>query len=250
MSKQEATEGSAKKVTAEEVTRYLQQYPDFFLEHPEVLQSLIPPALQGGENISDFQSFAIRRLQDQIRELQKKLDGLVDSARDNNSALHQIHHAILGIIKAKDLEQLLEVITLDLVQLFQVDVVRLALESNASELHESYYPEHHYSGIVFIDVETTDEIFHGRSNVMLSSDTSKDYIPAFDQIFSECTRIVQSCALLRLDFKQEELPPAILAIGVRDKGRFHPGQGTELLQFLALILQDRLETCLDQVDLS
>lgn len=234
-------------LSAEQVREYLRSHPKFFAENPEVLTWFVPPSPQEEQNIADFQSFAIRRLQQQLRESQERLDSIVDSARDNTSVLHQIHHAILGLVRARDLEQLLEVVTLDLVQLFQVDVVRLVLESSALELRESHYPEHHYSGIVFIDEGLIDEIFCSRHMVQLCADTTRDYFPGFEQIFSECTRIVNSCALLRLELR-DDLPPAMLAIGVRERNKFHPKQGSELLQFLSMVLAERLESCLSQLD--
>ena len=202
----------------------------------------MPPHQQTGDNVQDFQFYAIKKLQEQIRNVRQSFNSVVDSARDNNSVQQQVHRAIVGLIRASGLEQLLEVLTIDLMQLFNVDVVRLAMETDDLVMPDSCYAEDNYSGIVFIPIGTSQAIF-GDGEVALASDTSMVDIPGFDEIFTECTRLVTSCALLRLRL-EEEAREVILAFGVREEGRFHPAQGVELLQFLAVIVQERLHVCL------
>ncbi len=229
-------------LSEDEVVAYLKAHPEFLVQHPEVLEAVVPPDQQLGDNVSDFQYFAIRRLQEQIHDMRQNYDMLVNSARDNSSVQQQVHRAIVGLIRANGLERLLEVLTVDLMQLFDVDVVRLAMESDFLDLHETHYSEDNYSGIVFIETGTAAEIF-GEGDVALVPNTADVFIPGFDAVFSECTRLVTSCALLRLSL-QDEPREVILAFGVRHPDWFHPGQGVELLQFLAIIVQERLEVCL------
>ena len=234
--------------TLEEVKDWLKTHPDFLFENPDVLEILVPPDKFKDDHVWDFQHFAIRRLQDQVRQTRQKFDGLILSARENTSVQMQVSKAIVGLVKARNLEQLLEVVTLDLVNLFGVDVVRLAMESEAAELYDCFYPEHQYSGIVFIDPGITEEMFGKKLNVRLSADTSVDDIPGFDQIFTECTKLVKSCAFLKLTLKDTSRD-AILAFGVREVARFHPEQGSDLLRFLAQVLEERLEVCLKDTGL-
>ena len=51
-------------------------------------------------------------------------------------------------------------------------------------------------------------------------------------------------ALLRVS-ASNSMPPGLLAFGTRHPGYFNPGQGTELLAFLARILEHCIRTWLD-----
>ena len=54
-------------------------------------------------------------------------------------------------------------------------------------------------------------------------------------LFGGAAGLVRSQALLRLGFGRGA-PAGLLCIGTRQKGRFHPGLGTELLMFLARVI--------------
>lgn len=229
-------------ITEAQVKAYLEAHPDFLSNNAEVLEKLLPPDKHAGDSVADFQHFAIRRLQQEIQRMRGSYEQLVTSARDNSSVQQQVHRAIVGLIRARGLEQLLEVLTIDLVGLFNVDVVRLAMETDMVDMYEAHYSEDQYSGIVFIPAGLADAAMQDQ-DALLVADTDAEYIEGFDVIFSECTQLVRSCALLRL--RLSHVPrQVILAFGVRHKEHFHAMQGVDLLQFLAVIVQERLDTCL------
>jgi uncharacterized protein YigA (DUF484 family) len=69
---------------------------------------------------------------------------------------------------------------------------------------------------------------------LLGVDRSHVLIPELQgraEMFGEAAALINSAALLRLDIPGA--PPALLAMGTRTAGQFDPGQGTELLRFLA-----------------
>jgi uncharacterized protein YigA (DUF484 family) len=55
-------------------------------------------------------------------------------------------------------------------------------------------------------------------------------------VFGPGAGLVSSDALLRLSISSTT-PTALLALGAREPGQFHPGQGTELLTFLARVVE-------------
>lgn len=233
---------AAAEATPEQVKAYLAAHPAFLANNPDILEKLLPPDKHAGDSVADFQHFAIRRLQEEIQRVRGSYEQLVTSARDNSSVQQQVHRAIVGLIRARGLEQLLEVLTIDLVSLFNVDVVRLAMETDIVAMYETYYSEDQYSGIVFVETGLVDDAL-GDLDALLVADTDKQYIEGFEAIFSECTRLVKSCALLRL--RLTHVPKqVILAFGVRHKEHFQPHQAVDLLQFLAVIVQERLDSCL------
>ena len=64
------------------------------------------------------------------------------------------------------------------------------------------------------------------------------------RIYGEAAGLVRSEAMLRLSVR-EDAPCALLAMGSREPDRFHKGQGSELLTFLARILEHSIRTWLD-----
>ncbi|MBN8544056.1 MAG: DUF484 family protein [Alphaproteobacteria bacterium] len=229
------------------VEDYLRSHPTFLMDNPEMLEVLLPPAQNHGRGVVDFQFFAIDNLRRGMGKMKDKFNHLVTSARDNMSTQQQVQRAVLSIIRAKNLEQLLEVLTTDLLTLFDVDVVRLAIESNAAGLYDTYYSEHNYSGICFVPINTAQAALMNEK-VRLIADTHNEPPIGFEMIFADCSNLVRSCALLRLDLERVG-KPAILSFGVRDSGHFNPSQGSELLGFLAAVMAVSLDRCLNDAEL-
>jgi uncharacterized protein YigA (DUF484 family) len=68
-------------------------------------------------------------------------------------------------------------------------------------------------------------------SVLLQSD-----IGGLEAIYGGGANLVQSQALLRVDISMDT-PPAILAFGSRDPKMFQPGQGTEMVSFMARVVE-------------
>lgn len=234
-------------LTDDDVLAYLQAHPDFLARHPELLEVLTPPEAEDG-NIVDLQHYMARALQGQVRNLKDKFEGLVTSSRDNMSTLSQVHASVLRLIKARTLEQLLEVLTIDLTHLFNIDVVRLAMESPVAGQYDTYYSEENYSGIAFVEPGIILAAL-GDEDHLLVEDARELVVPGFDQVFEDCSGLVRSYALLRLRLPRTKRD-ALLAFGERHTGRFHPGQGVELLTFLARIVEHRLDQSLEDSGIS
>lgn len=233
-------------INQQEVITFLQTNPHFLAEHPELFEVLLPPEQQHGRGVIDFQYYAIDNLRKNMRKMKDRFQGLVVSARENLSVQQQVQRAVLSVVGARTLEELLEVLTTDLVTWFDVDVVRLALESNMAGTYETYYHEDNYSGICFVPPGAADAVLLGES-VRLIADTQGEPPIGFEMVFADCSSLVRSCALVRLDLPTVGRP-AILAFGVRHADRFHPHQGGELLGFLGQVMSVILDRCLIEGD--
>lgn len=242
MAEKEPTRKATARPSEDTVLRYLKENPDFLDRHPEVLDHLVPPALQTGEKIADFQHFAIRNLQQRVKKAESHFVNAITYARDNLSAQSQVHEAVLKLMRARGLEALLETLTQELLSVFDVDVIRLGLESEIADLYESYHPEQHYSGLVFIGAGAT-EIFFGDKQVLLFADTQNDGGFLMDELFHNCQRLALSCALLRLHLPTLQRD-AVIGFGVRTEGRYDASQAVDLLGFLGKVMAERLDTCL------
>ena len=234
------------KIGEREVLDYLRRHPDLLARHPDLLATLTLPGRDLGDGIADFQQFQLKNLQANAGALKLRYDGLVDFCRDNLSVQTQVHDAVLRLIRARGLGSLLEALTLDLVSLFDVDVVRLAVESDAGlEVPLSGAAPH--SGIILVPPGTVAETLGGRKARLVEDAEGQD-IPGFEDIFSDCAELARSFALLALELEGAQRG-ALLAFGVRHPGRFQANQGVEMLSFLARIVACQLDVHLSDLDL-
>lgn len=234
------------EMTKKLVIEFLQSNPDFLSQHPDLFEVLTPPDQQHGRGVIDFQYYAIDNLRRGMRRMKDRFQGLVTSARENMSVQQQVQKATLSVVGARNLDELLDVLTSDLVTWFDVDVVRLAMESDMAGTYETYYNEANYSGICFVPNGTSKASLLG-DHVRLISDTQAEPPIGFEMLFADCSNLVRSCALVRLDLATIGRP-AILAFGVRHADRFHPHQGGEMLGFLGQVMSVVLDRCLTQAD--
>jgi len=234
----------APAITADQVRDFLKAHPDFIKNNLDVVADLAPPERDLGNGILDFQHYMLKNLQKDSKALKSRYDVLIDFCRDNMSVQMQVHHAVLRLIRTRNLEQLLEVLTLDLVSLFDVDVVRLGVESETR--FDTSYGEQNYSGIIFIEPGMVDSALGKKKNVLLIEDCTVNRPPGFEQVFADCESLIQSCAMLRLQLDMVDRN-VVLVFGVRQKDRFHPGQGIELLHFLAQIVTHQLDMYLNDL---
>lgn len=188
------------------------------------------------DKVVDFQHW-------QLKSLGDKYNLLVDYCRENLSTQGQVHKAVLKLVHARNLEQLLEIIAIDLPIIFDVDVVRIAMESEIAI--DTAFGEECYSGMVFVDVGTTDTLFGAQRNVICSADAHAEMPFNFRQVFVDCDGLIESCALIRM--RPENIDKdIILALGSREKERFKSGQSAEALHFLAQVVSLQLDNYLEE----
>lgn len=225
--------GLGHEPSAAEVAAYLCTHPDFLIEHPELVAVLTPPEIRRGDNILDLQHFMMERLRSDLAQLKGQQRALIATSRSNLSSQNRIHAAVLALMEATSFEQLLQVVTTDLVVLLDVDVVTIGVESAAEQ------PRLPLPGIRLLPTGTVAGLLGAERPALLSNDIEGDL-----HLFGDAAGLVRSEALLRLTVN-EEGPPGLLCIGTRRPDRFHPGQGTELLCFLARALEVTMGGWLD-----
>jgi uncharacterized protein YigA (DUF484 family) len=217
------------ELSGETVLAYLRQHPDFLNQHPELIASLTPPELQRGDGIVDMQHFMLQRLRGDLQRLKAQQRALIATSRSNLTSQNRIHAAALAIIAATSFELLIQTVTTDLAVLLDVDVVTIGVESAASA--QPRLPRH---GIQILPRGTVDELLGADRSVLLRSNVTGD--PA---LFGSAAGLVHSAALLRIEVS-EHAPVGLLCIGTRRAEKFQPGQGTELLCFLARVLESTI----------
>lgn len=223
----------APTLTAEDVCAYLREHPDFLVQHAELVDHLTPPTHDRGRGVVDLQAFMVDRLRGDIRVLKEQQRELVTTTRANLNSQNRIHAAVLFLLDAQNFEQLIQTIATDLAVLLDLDVAGLAVESNGLDI-----PHVHRTGVRVVEPGRIDE-WLGTRDVLLAADIQGD-----PELFGPGAGLVRSQALIRLQISSET-PEGLLAFGSRDPDMFHPGQGTELIGFLARVVERCIRSWLD-----
>jgi uncharacterized protein YigA (DUF484 family) len=219
-----------------DVAEYLSLHPSFLDKRPELLEILTPPADRKGNNVLDMQRFMIQRMQNTIAQIKAREGEIVAATRSNLSSLNQVHAAVLALYEPSTFHQLIDVITTEVAEILEVDVIVLCVESSdkaPSKLSST-------SGVMVINPGAVDVLIGRGQDALL-----RDEMEPEDIVFGGASTLIQSDALLRLNIGQK-VPPALLAMGSRSESRFTPAQGTELLVFLAQATSQRLREWLDR----
>ena len=200
--------------------------------HPELLARLTPP-VRRSDGVIDLQSFLLARLRREVDRLNGQQRAIVAASRANQNSLSRIHTAILFLLDAESFEQLIQTITTDLAVLLDVDVACLVVESNGTE------PPHALRvGLQLVDQGFVEHRL-GKRAMVLEGD-----IVGEEEIYGAGAGLVRSQAMMRVNVS-ESTPPVMLALGSRDPDQFQTGLRTELLAFLAGVLERCIRTWLE-----
>lgn len=210
----------------EQVVAYLQNHPNFLLDHPDLLGKLAPPSRFNGGPVVDLQQHVISRLREEMDHLRGCAEHLITTSRSNMSTQTRTHEAALAILEAGGMSGLARVVAEDLPSLLDVDLATIGFEDG----EEGAAPLPLMPGIQTFPHGLLEQTL-GAGDVMLRSATVGDPV-----IFGDGADLVSSYALVRLSPK--DMPSGLMAMGSRNERGFHGGQGTELLGFLARVIED------------
>ncbi|HYD32191.1 MAG TPA: DUF484 family protein [Azospirillaceae bacterium] len=219
--------------SAEDVSAFLRDNSDFLLQHPEVLEHLMPPRADRGRNVVDFQHFQTERLRAEVERLREQQRALIAASRAHMNGQNRLHAAILFLLDARTFEHFIQTVTVDLAVLLDLDVVGLVVESNGHDI-----PHVHTTGVRVVESGSVDR-WLGRKDMRVEGD-----ITGNPEVFGGGAGLVRAQALIRLTVSSET-PQGLLALGSRDPERFHTGLGGELLTFLAQVVERCIRSWLD-----
>ena len=211
-------------MNADDVLEFLRDNPKFLSQNPEACDFLVPPK-NADKNVTDFQGFMIERLKDDKEKVIETTQNIVENVRSNMNNQQRVHKVVLRLLEAKNFENFIHVITMDMSSMLDTDISVLVIESNGQDI-----PHIMTNGIRVLPEGTIDKWMNGQ-NVLLQSN-----ITGIEAIFGGGANLVQSQALLRVDVSIDT-PPAILAFGSRDPLMFQDGQPTDQIDFLARVVE-------------
>lgn len=212
------------RLAADAVEDYLRQHPDFFADRAELLRQMLPPERWSGDTVVDLQRFMVESLRGEIAGLRDCANEVIETSRANLSIQTRTHAAVLALVASPDLPSLVRVVGDDLPILLDVDVATLRIERSAPTVRM-------VGGVGYLPTGAVDGMIGAGRDVALMRTMTDD-----GTVFGEGAGLVRSAALARIRCGDPE-PTGMLAFGSRRESAFHPGQGTELLRFLAKIVE-------------
>jgi len=229
-SKDDAVSKKELELSSEQVTNYLSKNPNFFRDNPDILQSILIPSRWSGDGVADMQKFMLEQLRSEIDNLRDCAQDVIETSRLNMSVQTRTHTAVLGLLSATSFEHLINVIKKDFPLLLDIKVAIIGFEDGClpeTDLHNSLINNY----------------LPGEINQLIGSDKEVTLVQNMKDdgsIFGADAELVHSAALVRLQPALTNCT-GLLALGGRDSV-FYPGQGTELICFIARVL----ERCIDQ----
>lgn len=221
-------------LTDEDVINYLKKHPMFLRTNPDLIDALMPPTdTSNGKGVADFQQFMIERLKDDKHKAIQVTRQVVENARSNMNNLARIQACILKILEAKSFNEFIETITMDFSALLNVDITTLVVETSGRDI-----PHITAAGVRVVPEGTIMQLLNG-DDAKLSS-----HIKGYEALYGSGAGLVKSEALVRVDISMDT-PPAMLCFGSRDPELFKDGQGTELIGFLARVVERMFRLWLD-----
>ena len=112
-------------IRAQTVVEYLQQHPDFFAQHPDLLKLLSLKQPTGGAiSLLERQN---QMLRSDLSTLQRRLRSLLANAQRNDRLFAQLRQTILALINTQGVDALANTATAHLCQHFAIDQAQLLL---------------------------------------------------------------------------------------------------------------------------
>jgi len=113
-------------MTAEEVAQFFRTHPQFFDQHPELLESIFVPHPYGGRAIP-LAERQILSLRDKVKTLEAKLGELLRFGEDNDAISEKVHRLAVGLVAARDFAAASQALQFHLREDFSVPHVALRL---------------------------------------------------------------------------------------------------------------------------
>jgi uncharacterized protein len=200
-------------MNADEIAQFLRTHPQFFDQHPQLLESIYVPHPHGGRAIP-LTERQIVGLREKVKLLEGRLEEFIRFGEDNDAIGEKVHRLSLALIGARDFAAAAQALYFHLREDFAVPHVALRVWGRT--LPEGT-PE-----AAPVEAELTD-----RADTMGGPQCGPAPGNPFLAWFREAQEHVRSVALVPLG---ETRTLGMLALGSEDPQRFYPEMGTIYLR--------------------
>ena len=209
--------------TPQQVADFLGQNPDFFVQRSELLRRMTPPPRWSEGGVVDLQTRRLEVLKDEMAGLRDCAINVIETSRVNLATQVRTHTAVLKLLEARTIDDLLRVVSDELPELLDVDIARLAIEAEGDAVEA--IPD----DVAVLPQGGVDALLEGEDALLLPLITDDG------TLFGGAAEEIASAALVRLPH-EGQASPGLLLFGATIEDAFHPRQGTELVRFLAQVV--------------
>ncbi len=202
---------------SEEVAQYLQDHPQFFEEHADLMSRMVIPHPHGGRTISITERQMLS-LRDKNKQLEGKMGELLQFGEENDTIGEKMHRLGVAMIAAASFQSVLHTLNFHLRDDFAIPHVALRLwdrPENADELPE------------FADVSDELQVFAETLSQPFCGSTSGFETSSW---FGDASKHVRSQALIAMRNGGGTI--GMIALGSEEAPRFYAGMGTLYLERL------------------
>ncbi len=222
------------QVSADQVAEYLQQYPDFFHEHLNLLEDLNIPHPSGTATSLILKQVELLRTKHQ--DLEYQLNELLEIARNNDASFIRMHKLTLALLEASTLSEVVTNLNIVMAEYFLTDfvAVRIVKEVTNSSISNLFIEPNSENLKPFLKVLASNQPKCGRATLAQAK-----------VLFGDAATEVKSCAIIPMNFTELD---GILAIGSRNEDRFHHSMGNLFLTQMSEIIGTRFIALLNKAN--
>ncbi|QEP42301.1 DUF484 family protein [Ectothiorhodospiraceae bacterium BW-2] len=130
-------------LTQQQIADYLQRYPDFFEQHPELLLQLnLSDKRHSNATVAPLIDRQLALLREQNSQQQRQLALLKQNARDNEQLLLSLQQLIISLLETNSLDEAIHCLREALMEHFFADVVKIKLFSDRTDRPEYISRDH------------------------------------------------------------------------------------------------------------
>ena len=202
---------------SEEIARYLQDNPQFFEEHADLVSRIVIPHPHGGRTISITERQMLS-LRDKNKLLEGKMDELLQFGEENDSISEKMHRLAVAMIAASTFQAVLHILNFHLRDDFAIPHVALRLWNRPENIDE--LPE-------FANVSEELQVFAETLGQPYCGSTSGFETSSW---FGDAASHLRSQALIAMRNGGGTI--GMIALGSEEAQRFYVGMGTLYLERL------------------
>ena len=213
------SDGQTKAISEDEVVAYLRSNPDFFVKQADLLAEISLPH-ESGSAISLLER-QINILRERGTEARKKLNNLLENARNNDQLFNAAQSLVLALLKAENATEIAEIAHDHLANHANVDACELiVVESERLDIASTVRSR----SLEFLKTEFRDVFRLKRTHCgSLEPET-------LNQLFRDNGALILSTALCPVIYNGDVL--AIIALGNEKSGYFNVNLDTLFLDFI------------------
>lgn len=204
----------------------LKQQPDFLMKHPELLNDLVIP--HAGNGVASLVERQVEMLRDKLSKTEKRMNGLMDIARDNERLAQSRHRVAINLLGARDLDDVISIVLDELSNELKAENAVIKLFTKNQTLLKQRED-------VFINeqgIEAFSTMMQHKNPVCgRSTDEQKQFL------FAEHAVDVKSAAIIPLVAGANL---GLLGLGSNDPQRFHSTMGVEFLRQMGELISASL----------